>query len=138
MKTCGNCHQELPEAAFFFKDRAAGILRSTCKVCCRVYGRRHYTKHRDAFYLRKNARQREYLSRNRAFIADYLVQHPCVDCGESDIVVLDLDHVGGRKTRAVSVLVAEATALDRICAEIAKCAVRCANCHRRRTAAERG
>jgi hypothetical protein len=134
MKTCGNCHQVLPEDAFFFKNRAAGTLRSMCKVCCRVYGRRYYMKDLKAFYLRKNARQQSYFDRNRDFVANYLAKHPCVDCGETDIVVLDFDHVTGEKLENVSVLVANASSLKRISMEMTKCAVRCANCHRRKTA----
>jgi hypothetical protein len=35
---------------------------------------------------------------------DFLIQHPCVDCGEPDPVVLDFDHVGDDKTANISYL----------------------------------
>ena len=66
---------------------------------------------------------------------DYLRLHPCVDCGESDIVVLEFDHLRD-KTRNVSYLIGTGE-IPRIKEEIAKCDVVCANCHRRRTS-ERG
>jgi hypothetical protein len=69
---------------------------------------------------------------NQAFIVDYLRTHPCVDCGERDIVVLEFDHLRD-KTASVSRLLA-ANSIRRIQQEIAKCEVVCANCHRRRTA----
>ncbi len=85
-----------------------------------------------------HARVREhterYRDRNRLFLDAYLAEHPCVDCGEADIVVLEFDHVRGTKKRALSVLVKHASSLDVLRAEIAKCDVRCANCHRRQTA----
>lgn len=70
----------------------------------------------------------------RQFVCEYLSNHPCVDCGEDDIVVLDFDHVRGKKTRGVSQMVQSAGyTLKRIAEEIEKCDIRCANCHRRRT-----
>ena len=52
----------------------------------------------------------------------------CVDCGETDRVVLHFDHVRGEKVCSPSNC-APGPKLD---AELAKCDVRCANCHRRR------
>jgi hypothetical protein len=66
--------------------------------------------------------------------------HPCIDCGESDPIVLEFDHrEGEKKLAAVSTLMTQMKAsLKTIKAEIVKCDVRCANCHRRKTAKERG
>jgi len=64
---------------------------------------------------------------------DYKSTHPCVDCGESDPIVLDFDHVRDQKVAAVGRLVGSGAKLQRIVDEIAKCEVRCANCHRRVT-----
>jgi hypothetical protein len=77
----------------------------------------------------------EYRDRNRLFVLDYLLGHPCVDCGERDPVVLDFDHVRGVKKAGVCFLANIGTAsLETLRAEIEKCEVRCANCHRRKTA----
>jgi hypothetical protein len=75
--------------------------------------------------------------RARRFVADYLSTHACVDCGESDPVVLEFDHVKG-KNAAIARLVADGVTLDRLQQEIALCEVRCRNCHARKTARERG
>lgn len=69
----------------------------------------------------------------RRFIVGYLLEHPCVDCGEDDIVVLDFDHVGSEKNHNVGYLIGSGT-LEKVRAEIELCEVVCANCHRRRTA----
>lgn len=63
----------------------------------------------------------------------YLCNHPCVDCGESDPVVLEFDHVRGVKDTNVANLISGAGRMQRLMDEIAKCDVRCANCHRRKT-----
>jgi hypothetical protein len=39
------------------------------------------------------------------YVADYLSSHPCLDCGEHDPVVLDFDHVHGKKECDVNALV---------------------------------
>jgi hypothetical protein len=76
----------------------------------------------------------EYRDRNRNFITEFLKTHPCVDCGETDILVLEFDHVRGKKTGNVSAMVNSAFSLEAVRREVSKCEVRCANCHRRRTA----
>ena len=63
----------------------------------------------------------------------YLLDHPCVDCGEKDPLVLEFDHVRGEKKREVSKLLCNGYAWKTIRAEIKKCVVRCANCHRHKT-----
>jgi excinuclease UvrABC ATPase subunit len=70
----------------------------------------------------------------RETVALYLLEHPCVDCGETDIVVLEFDHVRGQKKNAISNMITTGLSVKRIMAEIKKCEVVCANDHRRRTA----
>jgi len=82
------------------------------------------------------ARNQRVEAENRKRICEYLDDHPCVDCGEDDIVVLEFDHLRDKKY-AVGQMMRDAR-WDRIMAEIAKCEVVCANCHKRRTAQRRG
>jgi hypothetical protein len=64
---------------------------------------------------------------------EYLQEHLCVDCGVSDPVVLEFDHIG-EKTAAISALVTACATVAAIEREIEHCEVVCVNCHRRRTA----
>jgi hypothetical protein len=79
--------------------------------------------------------QKERRLLNRDKLLEYLLSHPCVDCGESDPIVLEFDHINGNKIANVS-SIKNTKNWDQVLAEIAKCEVRCANCHRRRTASQ--
>ena len=82
-------------------------------------------------------RTRAQRARLAARMAAYLAARQCVDCGERDIRCLEFDHRDrSTKTKAVALLVRDGVSWDVILEEIEKCDVRCANCHRRKTAAE--
>jgi hypothetical protein len=90
---------------------------------------------------RERAQTRRAQAERRAEIRAIIEQakaRPCSDCGRSyPGFVMDLDHVRGEKSFSLSKAVQRAfsVTLDEIRAEIAKCDVVCANCHRIRTAA---
>ena len=74
----------------------------------------------------------------KEWVAAYLAEHPCVDCGESDADVLEFDHREGEDEDAeIGELVNHGAALYRLEREIGTCDVRCANHHRKRHALER-
>lgn len=76
------------------------------------------------------AAQRRRVQRNIWFIQAYLETHPCVDCGETNPIVMEFDHVTSDKQEDISRMVYSGRSLASIQAEVAKCEVRCANCHR--------
>ena len=75
-------------------------------------------------------------ARNIRFTYDHLSRCGCHDCGTDDLVVLDFDHEGPKRFSVMRGAWNGLT-LARLADEIAVCCVRCANCHRRKTA-ERG
>lgn len=83
-------------------------------------------------------RQRWYRHRKALAVYQYLTEHPCVDCGEADPLVLEFDHIRGVKRHGVKRMLAGTYSLEAVMQEIAKCDVRCANCHRRITAKRGG
>jgi hypothetical protein len=79
-----------------------------------------------AYRAKRKANLRNYLN-------DYLVIHPCIDCGETDPVVLEFDHKNpAEKRHNISALIMAGNSIKRLMSEIEKCDVRCSNCHRRR------
>lgn len=58
---------------------------------------------------------------------------PCADCGvQYPSYVMEFDHLGD-EPKEFDVCKGRFTSVERLMAEIAKCAVVCANCHRVRT-----
>lgn len=98
---------------------------------------RHYERNRDVVKARAKAFNVAARLRNKALLLEHRQAHPCADCGESDPIVLDFDHVRGLKLDEVCNLAMKPCSAEVLLAEIAKCDVRCANCHRRRTHRER-
>lgn len=59
-------------------------------------------------------------------------QQPCTDCGQCyPYYVMDFDHVAGEKVAGVGEM--RLYSWDKLFAEVLKCEVVCANCHRERT-----
>ena len=136
MKVCSKCKRALKEAEFNWKIK--GVKRSYhCKTCSREYLKNHYTHNRE-YYLIK-ARKRDLIIKRQCqeFIAQHLLSHPCVDCGENDIQVLEFDHKDkSNKSYDVAVMIRRGIPFKKVVSEIEKCDVRCANCHRRKTGIE--
>jgi L-lysine 2,3-aminomutase len=102
--------------------------KSRTKVFKKQKGREHF-----------NTYSKLKRSERRKYVLDYLATHPCIDCGETDPIVLDFDHRDGEEKKGnVASFVGGVRAFDVLIAEMAKCDVRCANCHRRRTAKQQG
>src|SRR5437870_3159552 len=89
-----------------FASRGAGDARpsSYCRSCQRDYCKHHYAKNKDLHNKRRRRHQREYLIRNRQLMYAYLEHHPCVDCGNSNPIVLEFDHVRDQKTYDISTM----------------------------------
>lgn len=128
--------KELTTSNFSYKCKAKGIYAISCKDCHRIYSRAHYKSNKDYYVAKSKSNSAAHYAASRSLILDYFKAHPCVDCGESDPIVLDFDHLKD-KIRCVSQMV-RAYSLEKIRAEIAKCEVRCSNCHRRKTATQLG
>lgn len=101
------------------------------------YHKEWYHKNKDRIRERRNKNQKDLKTRNCQHIWDYLKKHPCIDCGETDPIVLEFDHLKDKKYN-ISDLIRTGYSIEKIDKEIEKCEVRCANCHRRKTAKEQG
>jgi len=136
-KICVKCNVEKAETCFSWRNKAKQIRTGHCKECQKLYDESYLKKDKKRFYERKRLRNQVRKERINDYIIEWLEKHPCVSCGEDDIVVLDFDHLGN-KTSNVSLMIAKISSIKTIKNEIKKCQVLCANCHRRKTAKENG
>lgn len=96
-----------------------------------AYNRTYYEKGGKAKIKAANQARRE---RNREFVRQSKLGRPCLDCGGSfPFYVMEYDHIGDDKLDSVGSLANQCVSLERLQAEIAKCELVCANCHRERT-----
>jgi hypothetical protein len=129
------CRQTKPVTDFAWRRIKKSQRDSYCRPCRSIYKKEHYRRNKDRYIHQARAfHERIYLHRTE-WLLDYFMLHPCVDCGESDPVVLEFDHLRDKRTGITKVIANGSWA--KFLAEIEKCEVVCVNCHRRRTA-ERG
>jgi hypothetical protein len=92
--------------------------------------KRHYEANKSKIKKRSKKRNRRQRDINRADVNKVKEGVSCVDCGESNPLVLDFDHVSGDKICDISNMVYRSYCVESIQKEIDKCEVRCSNCHR--------
>jgi len=102
-------------------------------------GRKKNAENQRKWYLSNKEKQKRRSAEQRAkrypsiqvFLCQYLDTHPCVECGESDIRVLDFHHVRGKKKYELSQAASLSLSMKTVEEELAKCDILCRNCHHR-------
>ena len=137
MKKCFKCQETKPLSEFSKNKGRKDGHNPMCKSCMREYDKTRFANMGKPERQKRNKARTERSRRNSKFRYDYLLRHPCVDCGETDPIVLEFDHVRGEKKINLSDMDGSYS-IKLIEEEIAKCEVRCANCHKRKTAKQFG
>ena len=144
-KNCNHCGIYKDEEEFNWRFKSLGIRHQTCRECIHKFNKKYFEGDAKERPL-ANVKERKDLARQvaREYVYNYLLTHPCEGklpngqpCRENDPRVLEFHHVKG-KDMAVAAMVAGGYSIERIRAEIEKCTILCANCHRRITVEERG
>lgn len=137
MKTCSVCKQEKELSEFSKNPRKKDGYSYDCKACHSEYARAHYQQNKETYRVSAYAARDRSVVKKRAFIYEYYQNHPCVDCGISDVRVLQSDHLGDKK-HEIAQLVNSGYSMKTLIDELAKCVTRCANCHQIKTAEQFG
>ena len=101
------------------------------------YQAKWYSENKDSAFKARIKYKKEIRQIKRDFVIEYLSTHPCIDCGEDDILVLEFDHVG-KKNFTIGQTWQLGHSLETLKKEIELCEVCCANCHKKKTANQLG
>lgn len=125
--TCTKCGETKQEAQFYASALREGNA-CWCRACYRSYWRERQREDPKHWAKAKNGTRKK----ARAFTRSVKAASGCVTCGENHPAVLDFHHLDPQqKSESLAVMVAQARSWKRLEAEIAKCVVLCANCHRK-------
>jgi hypothetical protein len=110
-------------------------FQKRCRKCNLEYQKKWYSENKQTQIDRSKGTKQKQQKHLRDILCEYLRKNPCVDCGETDPIVLDFDHADpSTKTFTISQIYGRGLSASALIEEISKCEVRCSNCHRRRTA----
>lgn len=93
----------------------------------------HYQRNKETMKARAQARK----VKNKAILREMILKAksvPCADCKQTFIPwAMDFDHISNDKEFTIAQAASRGLMPSRVAAEIAKCEVVCATCHRIRT-----
>ena len=135
-RRCGDCGVRKPAHEFSWRRRKRNQRDNLCRPCRAAYHQRHYATNRQRYIDQARERKQALALSRTAYLLAFFGDHPCGDCGETDAVVLEFDHVRDKLFDIGSAL--PYRNWQSILDEMQKCEVVCANCHRRGTAHRRG
>lgn len=126
-RQCSGCGRWKPPRQFMTYAR--------CRVCSKIPEEPRFLAPRPSRPYRKRSRSGErdvVITTVLAWVKNYKVTHGCSRCPERDASCLDFHHKDpNSKEASVSALARSGLPLEIVQAEIAKCEVLCANCHRK-------
>ncbi len=136
-KTCTKCGK--PKKTDEFSFRAPGVRRTICKVCVNEYSRGYYDGNKARHAAGRKASKYQARKRLTDRVRE-IKDRPCTDCkNRFPYYVMDLDHLDPKqKCFSIGNKLTVGISMARLEAELAKCEVVCANCHRIRTHGKRG
>lgn len=132
-KTCIRCKQTKLIERFGKSKTSIDKHRNVCKDCRNLYAKSWYNQNKEVHVKRVYTNKLHTIKSNRQNLYNYLKDHPCIDCGNSNPIVLEFDHI---KEKRYNISEMMSLSWNSIINEISKCVVRCANCHRIKTALE--
>ena len=120
-RKCSKCGKTKALSSFqmaYRTERNRWSREGVCKPCVSIRGKeKHKNSNLDI----------------RKYVFDYLKTHPCVDCGETNVLALEFDHLHSKKFDIGTALGRSTKLANRVKSEIKKCVVRCSTCHRIKT-----
>lgn len=126
-KVCSKCKLLKLSSEFGRNRSTSDQLQKYCRQCRKISDYNHYQRNKIQCYGRVAKRRMEIA----AWFRSIKKSSYCLDCGNSDPWVLDFHHLS-KKSKDISTMVCQGYSIKAIEAEMSKCIVLCANCHRKR------
>lgn len=123
-KVCTKCKLEKPISKFNKCSSKKDGLQSECKQCHNLLYKSYYLTNKDKFRTNSSNRRNNI----RQFLNE-IKRNGCSICGENDLACLDFHHVRDKKYTISQLIKIEN--FTKIKAEVEKCIILCANCHRK-------
>lgn len=119
MIKCNKCLIEKSETEFNKLSASPTGYRYTCRICEKLYRQKLQREKYEEVYF-------------------YLLEHGCEECGESNPLKLEFDHIDPTtKKYSISDICSRQYSMETVFNEITKCRVLCSNCHKVKTHKER-
>ncbi len=131
-KTCQLCHEwkTLSPENFHRKKSSKDGFQSRCKSCNQSSVLKWQAENRETCLTAQRAKT----SKQRDGIIEFKENNPCTDCGVYlPFYAMDFDHLPGTDKRYDVSRLATSHAVGLLTAELSKCELVCASCHRIRT-----
>ena len=82
-----------PPDDFMWRARTQGTKDSYCRPCRAAYKQEHYAANKERYNEERSGYTAAIVLERTNWLLEYFEDHPCVDCGETDPVVLEFDHL---------------------------------------------
>jgi hypothetical protein len=96
LRRCGRCQELQPLELFAWRRKARKQRDNYCTGCRAEYKREHYAANRSRYIARARTRKQVLAVERAAYLVELFRACPCVDCGETDPLVLEFDHLGDK------------------------------------------
>lgn len=131
-RTCSTCKEKKILDDFPWRNKSKNIKHRYCKLCHAKCNRRRYAKHAEKHKETVARWDYNYRLTVYRYIFHYFKDNPCIDCGQTNPIFLQFDHINNKKFN-ISHGIASNYPLGVIIEEIKKCEIRCIKCHRLKT-----
>jgi hypothetical protein len=126
-KLCTKCSKRKPAKEFAKRKNTKDGLQYICRPCQSVAQKSNYKKTRNAVIAAVLDRKKKLTEEFKEWKQTLC----CVKCGEDDPSCLDFHHIDPSKKDFQISKVIMSLHSDKLKQELQKCAVVCANCHRK-------
>ena len=89
----GRCGEMKPLEDFAWRRKAKGQRHNYCRPCHSANHREHYLANKQRYIDQAALSKKKVRLEQTMRLLEYFKEHPCADCGQTDPVVLEFDHL---------------------------------------------